>query len=263
LQIPETIGAITVAYNLPGVASGLKLTGPILADIYLGTITNWNDQRITSINSGVTLPNQPIILVRRAEASGTTSWFTKYLSLSSNQWATQIGSGTTVQWPGTTIAQQANNGVAQYVQSTPNAIGYVELAYALQNSMTVCTIQNPAGNFVAPTLESVTAAAASLPSGLPDGSGDWAQVSILNAPGAQAYPIVNPTYMLVFKELNVISGMNQDKATQLVQYLWFVIHDGQAQAAPLQYAPLPQNLVAINEASINSITYNGQALVTH
>jgi len=263
LHIPETIGAITIAYNVPGVQTGLKLTGSILADIYLGTITNWNDQRIAAINSGVTLPNQAIILVRRAESSGTTNWFTKYLSLVSSTWNSQVGSGTSVQWPGTTVAQQGNNGVAQYVQSTPYSIGYVELAYALQNSMTVCQLQNPAGNYVAPSLASATASAASLPSGLPAGSGSWESVSILNAPGAQAYPIVNPTYMLVYKELNVVPGMTLDKATQIVQYIWYVVHDGQAQAGPLQYASLPSNLVTIDETTLNSITFNGQALVTH
>jgi ABC-type phosphate transport system substrate-binding protein len=129
--------------------------------------------------------------------------------------------------------------------------------------MKVASLQNAAGNYIVPTLASTTAAAASLPSGLPAGSGDWSQVTILNAPGAQAYPIVNPTYLLVYKELNVVQGMTLDKATQIVQYLWYVVHDGQSQAAPLQYASLPSNLVQIDETTLNSITFNGQALVTH
>ena len=195
VHIPETIGAITVAYNLPGVATGLKLTGPIIADIYLGTITNWNDQRIASINPGVNLPNNAIILVRRSDNSGTTNWFTKYLSSQSTTWETQVGSGTSVQWPGTTVGQSGNNGVAGYVDTTPYAVGYVELAYALTNTVPVAQIMNAAGNYVTPSLASTTAAAQSIPtSGLPEpGTGDWSGVSILNAPGADAYPIVTPT----------------------------------------------------------------------
>jgi phosphate transport system substrate-binding protein len=264
VHIPETIGAITLAYNVPGVATGLKLTGPITADIYLGTITNWNDQRITSINPGVNLPNNAIILVRRSESSGTTNWFTKYLSSQSTTWNTQVGSGTTVQWPGNTVGQSGNNGVAGYVDTTPYAIGYVELAYALTNTVPVASVLNGAGNYITPSLASSTAAAQSIPtSGLPVGTGDWSGVSILNAPGAQAYPVVVPTYMLVYKELNVVSGMTLDKATQIVQYMWYVVHDGQSLAAQLQYAALPANLVQIDETTLNSITFNGQILVTH
>jgi phosphate ABC transporter phosphate-binding protein len=264
VHIPETIGAVTVAYNVPGVATGLKLTGPIIADIYLGTITNWNDQRITSINPGVNLPNNPIILVRRSDSSGTTNWFTKYLSSQSTTWLNQVGSGTAVQWPGTTVGQSGNNGVAGYVDTTPYAIGYVELAYALTNTVPVANILNSAGNYIAPSLASTTAAADSIPtSGLPAGTGDWSTVSILNAPGAQAYPIVTPTYILVYKELNAVPGMTLDKATQLVQYLWYIVHDGQSVSPSLQYATLPANIVQIDETTLNSITFNGQALVTH
>ena len=210
------------------------------------------------------MPNNAIILVRRSESSGTTNWFTKYLSSQSTTWNTQVGSGTTVQWPGTTVGQSGNNGVAGYVDTTPYAIGYVELAYALTNTVPVASVLNAAGNYITPSLASSTAAAQSLPtSGLPAGTGDWSGVSILNAPGAQAYPIVVPTYMLVYKELNVVSGMTLDKATQIVQYMWYVVHDGQSLAAQLQYAALPANLVQIDETTLNSITFNGQTLVTH
>ncbi len=264
VHIPETIGAITIAYNIPGISSGLRLTGQITADIYLGTITTWDDQRIASINPGVTLPNNPIVLVRRSDSSGTTNWFTKYLSLVSSTWSSQVGSGTTVQWPGTTIGASGNSNVAATVNTTQYAIGYVELAYALQNNMPIADLQNTAGNYVSPSLASTTAAAESIPaSGLPAGDGDWAGVSILNAPGAQAYPIVVPTYILLYKELNVIPGMTLNKATELVQYIWYVVHNGQHLATPLQYASLPTNLVQINEATLNSITFNGQALTTH
>jgi phosphate transport system substrate-binding protein len=259
VHIPETIGAITVAYNIPGVSSGLRLTGPILADIYLGTITNWNDARITSINPDLSMPNNAIVLVRRSDSSGTTNWFTKYLSAVSSTWNTEVGTGTTVEWQGTTIGASGNSNVAATVSSTDYAIGYVELAYALQNNIAVAEVQNAAGNYIVPSLDSTTAAAQSIPtSGLPAGDGDWAGVSLLNAPGDQAYPIVTPTYMLLYKELNVVPGMTESKANELVSYIWYVVHDGQQLAAPLEYASLPSNLVQINESTLNSITFNGQ-----
>jgi phosphate transport system substrate-binding protein len=239
------------------------LTGAVIADIYLGNIANWNDQAIASLNPSVTLPNNAIVKVRRADSSGTTNWFTKYLCNVSSTWNNTVGSGTTVQWPGTTVGASGNANVAATVSQTQYAVGYVELAYALQNSMPTAALQNPAGNFITPSLASTTAAAQSIPaSGLPAGSGDWSGVNILNAPGDQAYPIVNPTYMLVYKELNVYSDMTLDKARQLVDYLWYVVHDGQQLAAGLQYATLPANLVQIAEATLRSITFNGQALIS-
>jgi phosphate ABC transporter phosphate-binding protein len=262
LHIPETIGAITVAYNLPGVSS-LKLTGPIIASIYLGTISNWNDPAIAAINPGVTLPNHAITSVHRSDNSGTTNWFTKYLALVSPTWESQVGSGTSVQWSGG-IGASGNSNVAATVNQTAYSIGYIELAYALQNGVPVAAIQNAAGNYVLPSLETTTAAAQSLPtSGLPSGSESWENVILLNTPGENAYPIVTPTYMLVYQELNVIPGMTLDKATQLVQYLWYVVHDGQALAPALEYASLPANIVQLDETTINSITFNGQHLTTH
>ncbi len=262
LHIPETIGAITVAYNLPGIASGLKLTGTVLADIYLGTITNWNDAAITSLNPDLTLPNHAVTTVHRSDGSGTTNWFTKYLALVSSTWSNNVGSGTSVQWP-SGIGASGNANVASTVNQTQYSVGYVELAYALKNSMSVAALQNPSGNYVLPTLDSTTAAASSLPNTLSSGSDSWENVNILNTSGAQAYPIVTPTYMLVYKELNVIPGMDMNKATQLVQYIWYVIHDGQSLAPALEYATLPSNLVSIDETTLNSITFNGQTVPTH
>jgi phosphate ABC transporter phosphate-binding protein len=262
LHIPETIGAVTLAYNLPGIPTGLHLTGQVLANIYLGTITNWNDQAIQSLNTGTTLPNQNIITVHRSDSSGTTNIFTKYLSNMSSTWASQIGNGTSVQWPGG-LGASGNANVAATVNQTQYAIGYVELAYALQNGMTVAAIQNPAGNWILPSLSTTTQAVQSLPtSGLPAGNQDWGSVSLLNTPGAQAYPIVSFTYILVYKELNVVQGMDQNKATQLVQFIWWVVHNGQQLSPNLQYAQLPANVVQIDEASIQSITFNGQPLPT-
>jgi phosphate transport system substrate-binding protein len=261
VTIPETIGAITIAYNLPGITNGqVRLTGDVLAKIYLGTITNWNDAAITAINPSITLPNHAITTVHRSDSSGTTNWFTKYLVLVSPTWDNEIGAGNSVQWPGG-IGASGNSNVASNVNQTQYAIGYVELAYALQNGMTVAALQNPAGNYIAPSLESTTAAASSLPtSGLPSGTGDWTGVNILNAPGAQAYPICNPTYMMVYQELNTVPGMTLDKATQLVQYIWYVVHGGQQLAHTLQYASLPSNIVQLSETTIKSITFNGQSL---
>lgn len=262
LHIPETIGAITVAYNLPGIFSGLNLTGTVLANIYLGTITNWNDAALTSLNPGLTLPDHAITTVHRSDGSGTTNWFTKYLSLVSSTWNSAVGSGTSVQWP-VGIGANGNANVAATVNQTAYSVGYIELAYALKSAVPVAALQNPAGNYVLPSLASTTAAAQSLPSGLPSGSDSWENVNILNTSGAQAYPIVTPTYILLYKDLKVVTGMDMNKATQLVQYIWYVLHDGQALASALEYATLPSNLVQVDETTLSSITFDGQAVPTH
>jgi phosphate transport system substrate-binding protein len=263
LHIPETIGAITVAYNLPGISSGLKLTGPVVANIFLGTMTKWNDPGITALNPDLTMPDHAISVVHRSDGSGTTNWFTKYLSLVSPTWNSTVGSGTSVQWPIGT-GQSGNTNVAGTVNTTQYSVGYIELAYALQNSVPVAALQNPAGNYVLPSLASTTAAAQALPtSGLPSGSDSWESVNILNTSGVQAYPIVTPTYVLLYKDLSVINGMDMNKATQLVQFIWYIVHDGQSLAPALEYATLPSNLVQVDEATLNSITFNGQAVPTH
>jgi phosphate transport system substrate-binding protein len=261
LHIPETIGAVTLAYNIPSVATGLKLDGDTLAKIFLGTITTWNDPAIAALNPGVTLPSNTIVTVHRSESSGTTNVFTKYLALVSPTWQTQIGAGNSVQWP-SGIGAQGNSAVAATVSQTQYSIGYVELAYALQNNMSVAAIQNPAGQFVSPTLQTTTAAvSAGASGGLPAGDASWTSVSLLNTNAADAYPIVTFSYLLVYKELNVIPNLTQDQATAIVQTLWYIVHDGQSQAASLSYASLPANVVTINEATIHSITFNGQTLL--
>jgi phosphate ABC transporter phosphate-binding protein len=262
LHIPETIGAVTLAYNLPGISSGLKLSGQVIANIFLGTVTNWNDPSIIAINPDLTLPNHAITTVHRSDGSGTTNVFTRYLSNVSSTWSNQVGFGTSVQWPGTNaLGASGNSNVASTVTQTQYAIGYVELVYALQNSMTVASVQNPSGNYIAPSLASTTLAVQSGASeGLPQGSQSWYTVSLLNTADSQAYPIVSFTYLLVYKELNVVPGMDQNKATQLVQFLWYVVHDGQQLSPALQYAQLPANVVQIDEITIRSITFNGQQL---
>lgn len=261
LHIPETIGAVTLAYNLPSISGGLHLSGQVIANVFLGTITNWNDPAITALNPGITLPDHAITTVHRSDGSGTTNIFTRYLSNVSSTWNSTVGFGTSVQWPGTNaIGASGNANVASTVKQTQYAVGYVELAYALQNSMTVASVQNPAGNYIAPSLDSTKTAVQSGASVLPAGDQSWYKVSLLNTADPQAYPIVGFTYLLVYKELNVIPGMDQNKATQLVQFLWYVIHDGQKLSPALEYAPLPTNVVQIDETTIHSITFNGQQL---
>jgi phosphate transport system substrate-binding protein len=262
LHIPETIGAVTVAYNLPSIPTGLHLTGKIIADIYQGTITKWNDAAIQNLNPTTTLPAKDIVVVHRSDSSGTSFVFTGYLSVSSSAWNTAVGQGKAVAWP-TGYGSNGNTGVAALVQGQPYAIGYVELAYALQNSMTVVAIQNPSGNWILPSLQSTTVAAQSVASaGLPAGSASWTSVNILNAPEANAYPIVSFSYIIVYKELNVVPGLTQNDATALVQFFWYVVHNGQDLAPAQAYAQLPANVVQIDEATIQSITFNGQTLPT-
>jgi phosphate transport system substrate-binding protein len=261
LHIPETIGAVTLAYNLPEISGGLNLSGQVIANVFLGTITNWNDPAITALNPDTPLPDHAITTVHRADGSGTTNIFTRYLSNVSSTWNSTVGFGTLVQWPGTNaIGASGNANVASTVIQTHYAIGYVELAYALKNSMTVASVQNPTGNYIAPSLASTTTAVQSGASVLPAGNQSWYKVSLLNTADPQAYPIVGFTYLLVYKELNVIPGMDKNKATQLVQYIWYVVHDGQQLAPALEYAPLPTNVVQIDETTIHSITFNGQQL---
>lgn len=262
LHIPETIGGVTVAYNLPGVPTGLHLTGKVVADMFQGKVTMWNDPEIQSLNPNTPLPDKPIQVVHRADSSGTTYIFTGYLSASSSDWNSSIGQGKTVAWP-VGVGAQGNPGVASVVMGTPYMLGYVELAYVLQNNMTVAAIQNPAGNWVLPSLSSFQDAVSSVAStGLPAGDQSWANVSLLNAPGQQAYPIVSFTYLLVYKELDVIPGMTQATATAEVQFLWWVVHDGQQLSPTLEYVALPPSVVKIDEISIQSITFNGQHLPT-
>jgi phosphate transport system substrate-binding protein len=262
LHIPETIGAVTIAYNLAGIPTGLHLTGKVVADIFAGNVTMWNDPEIQSLNTNLVLPAKSIATVHRSDGSGTTFIFTGYLSVSSASWQKAIGQGKSVQWP-LGIGAPGNTGVASAVNQTQYTIGYVELAYALQNGMTVGAIQNPSGNWILPTLNTIQLAVQSAAqSGLPTGIQSWANVTLLNAVDPQAYPIVSFTYLLVYQELNVIPGMTQNKATALVQFLWWVIHDGQQLANGLAYVALPTNIVQVDETSIQSITYNGQHLPT-
>ena len=262
LHIPITIGGVVVIYNLPGIAKGLKFTGEILADIYLGKITKWNDARLTAINPGISLPDQPITVVHRSDGSGTTFIWTSYLSNVSPEWKETVGRGTSVNWP-TGLGGKGNDGVTALVQQTPYSIGYVEFTYAKKNNLAYGYVQNAAGEFIEPSIESFAKAAEYAAVTLPRGDASWSKVSIVdslanNTQAHGAYPITSFSYILVYKELNVLPNMNEATAKALVDFLWWTVHDGQNYAADLYYVPLPSSVVAHNEETIRLITFNGQ-----
>jgi phosphate transport system substrate-binding protein len=250
LHIPMTSGAVAVIVNLQGIQQGqLKLTPDVLADIYLKNITKWNDSRITSINSGLSLPNSDIAVVHRSDGSGTTFIFTNYLSKVSQEWKDKVGNATTVQWPGD-IGGEKNDGVAQQVKQTPGAIGYVELAYAIQNNLAWASMQNKSGNYVEPSLDATTAASTGVT--IPDDT----KVMITDSSNPNAYPIVGFTWILAY-----VNQPDKAKGESLAYYLWWSIHDGQQFSTDLLYAPLSPDAVKKAEAEIKSISYQGQPLL--
>ena len=229
LHIPTVAGADVVAYNLPG-NPALKLDADSIAGIFLGQIKKWNDQKIAALNAGVTLPDQEIVVVHRSDGSGTTYIWTDYLSKISPEWKTKVGTNTSVNWP-TGIGGKGNEGVAGQIKQTPGAVGYVELIYAVQNKMPYAEIKNAAGEFVKPTLESVTAALATAE--IPD---DF-RFSMTNAPGKDAYPIAGATWLLVYQQQK-----DAVKGKKLVEFLKWAAKDGEKMAKDLQYAPLPDSV---------------------
>lgn len=250
LHIPTVLGAVVITYNLPNVTTELKLTPEAIAEVFLGTVKKWNDPAIASVNEGVALPASDITVVHRSDGSGTSFVFTDYLSKVSPEWKSGPGAGTQVNWPAG-LGAKGNEGVTGQVKQSPNSIGYVELIYAEQNKLPVASIKNAAGQFVRPSLDSITAAAASVAGQMPDDM----RVSITNAPGATAYPISSFTYLLIYKD-----QPDQAKGKALVDFLWWAVHDGEQMARDLLYAPLPQEVVQKAEAKINSITYQGKPL---
>ena len=260
VHIPETIGSVVAAYNLP--IEGLKLTGPILADIFLGKITTWNDPQIQSINSGLTLPAEDIVVVHRSDGSGTTFVWTDYLSNVSSGWNQQIGKGKSVQWP-VGVGAPGNEGVANSINTTPNAIGYVELAYAITTGMKHAEIQNQAGNFIPASINSTEAAVASAASSLPAGDQPWTNVTMVNAPGADSYPIASFSYLLLYKDLTTNPSLNdQNKAQNLVDFINWAVTDGQQFAPDLAYVPLPEVVVQNVQETLGGLTFNGAPLQT-
>lgn len=245
LHIPTVLGADAITYNLPGVASGLKLTPDVLADIFLGKITKWNHPRIVAINPGVQLPATDLLVVHRSDGSGTTYIFTDYLTTVSPAWRAGPGRGKEVRWP-VGLGAKGNEGVAGQIKQTPGSIGYVELAYAKQNALSVAAVRNSAGEFIEPTVAAVTAAAAGAAQRLPANS-DY-RISIVNAPGAGAYPISSFTWILVYQQQK-----DSAKGRKLVDFLNWALTEGEAQAAPLDYAPIPETMAANLKARIATI----------
>lgn len=250
LHIPTVLGAVVLIYNLEGASQTLKFSPEVIADIFLGKITKWNDPKIAVDNSGVTFPATDITPVYRSDGSGTSAVFTDYLSKVSPEWKEKVGAGTSLSWP-KGIGGKGNEGVTGQVKKTPNTIGYVELAYAVQNKLPVAHIKNASGNFIEPSIEAVTMAASASAGNTPDDL----RVSITNAAGPGAYPISSYTYILVYKDQR-----DAAKGKALVDFLWWGIHDGEAFAESLEYAPLPPDIVKKAEGKINSITAGGKPL---
>jgi phosphate transport system substrate-binding protein len=231
LHIPTVMGAVVVTYNLPKVGKGLKLTPEVLSDIYLGAITKWNDSKITSINKGLNLPDEAIFVTHRSDGSGTTNIFTGYLTKVSNVWERKVGQGPSVNWP-VGLGGKGNEGVAGLVKQTEGSIGYVELAYAEKNNLPYAALKNKAGYFVEPTFDAVSAAAAGFIKDMPADL----RVEITDADGKASYPIAGFTWLLA-----------------IVNFLKWAVTDGEKYAKELYYAPLPKEVVKLDEKKIAMI----------
>jgi phosphate transport system substrate-binding protein len=245
MHFPTVLGAVVITYNVPGITKAIRLTGPLVADIFAGKITKWNDARIASLNPGLALPSRDILVVHRSDGSGTTYIFSDYLASVSPAWAQAPGKGKELAWP-VGLGGKGNEGVAGQVKQTPGAIGYVELAYAKQNSLPFADLQNADGEFVTPTIESVTAAAAAVASTLPANT-DY-RISIVNAAGKGAYPISSFTFLLVYQ-----TQPDAAKGKKLVDFLRWYLRSGEKSAAALDYAPLPASMVARLEKRLGTI----------
>ena len=240
VHVPTTIGAVVLAYNLPGV-SNLKLTPEIVAGIYLGEITKWNDKKVAEANPGVKLPGDAITVAYRSDGSGTTAVFTEYLASVSPTWKEKVGAGKSVKFP-VGLGAKGNEGVSGQVKTTPGTIGYVELAYAKQTNLMVASLKNQSGAFVDPTIESISAAAEGVV------LSDDLTASIVNSPNPKAYPIASFTYLLVYEDMQ-----DDAKAKGLQGFMQWALHDGQALGPPLHYAPLPAAVVQKIDARVATL----------
>ena len=244
LHIPTVMGAVVVTYNMQSVGKGLKLTPEVLSDIFLGKIKKWNDPQIASVNKDKKLPNEPIIVTHRSDGSGTTNIFTDYLSKVSQEWKDKVGVGKSVDWP-IGLGGKGNEGVAGLVKQTEGSIGYVELAYTVQNNLDYALIRNKAGNFVEPSFESVSDAAAGALDNMPADL----RVSLTNADGKDSYPISGFTWLLVYKNMK-----DQQKMDALKTFLKWALTDGESYAKDLYYAPLPKEVVKLCQEKVDQIT---------
>ncbi len=232
LHFPTVLGGVVLTYNIPGVSQSLKFTPDVIAGIYLGQITKWNDSKIKAQNPGLNLPGSDIVVVHRSDGSGTTFVFTDYLSKVSGEWKGKVGANTSVQWPAG-LGGKGNDGVAGLVKQTPGSVGYVELIYAVNNHMPYGQVKNAAGKYVTASFDTVTAAAASVK----DMPRDF-RVSITNAPGAGAYPISTFTWLLIPSRI-----ADANKRNEIAEFLKWMLGPGQKDAQPLSYAPLPKSVV--------------------
>ncbi len=263
VHIPETIGSVVLSYNIPGIQdNSLKLSGPVIADIFLGKITKWDDPNIKELNPSLALPSNNINVVHRSDGSGTTFVFTDYLSKISQEWADRVGASKSVPWP-TGIGAPGNEGVSASILGSENSIGYVELAYALTAKMNYAAIQNKEGSFVLPSINSTMAAVESVSAVLPNGSASWNNVSLTNAVGQNSYPISSFSYIVLYKELSTNPSINQQKAKSIVDFISWAITDGQKFSEPLGYVPLPAPVVDLNKQTLSSLTFNGNPISTN
>ena len=243
MHIPTVLGAVVPVFNIPGVTKDLNFSGDVIADIYLGKITKWNDPRIAKDNPGVSLPGNSILPVYRSGSSGTTYIFTDFLSKVSPSWKSGPGTGTAIKWP-TGIGQQGNEGVAGMVRQSPNSFGYVELIYAVENKMSYGAVKNAAGKFLKASTEGVTAAAAANAKAIPP---DY-RVSITNAAGPNSYPISSFTWLLI-----PVKSADPVKGKALADFLTWMLDKGEAEAAGMTYAPLPKPVQEMVRKSITQI----------
>ena len=243
LHFPTVMGAVVLTYNLPSVGADLKITAEVLADIYLGKITKWNDAKITSINPDKTLPDEAILVAHRSDGSGTTNIFSNYLSKVSPEWKEKVGQGTSVNWP-VGLGGKGNDGVTGVVKQSEGGFGYVEIAYAIQNHMPYCLLKNEAGKFVGPDLDAVSAAAAGAASNMPKDM----RVMITNSPGAKAYPICGFTWLLVYQ-----NPKDKKKGKEIAEFLHWAFTKGQEYCKDLYYAPLPSTVQKMDVKQISMI----------
>jgi phosphate transport system substrate-binding protein len=252
VHIPMCAGAVVLSYNLADVKDTLKLTPDVIANMFQGKIKTWNDPAIAAINPGVKLPNTPLVIAHRSDGSGTTNIFTTYLSKVNAEWATKPGKGSAINWPAG-LGAKGNEGVAGLIKQTPGAIGYIELAYALQNKMAFASIQNKGGQFILPSVASTSAA------GNIQIPGD-AKVSLTNTEAADGYPISGFSWALLYKEQKY-NNRSEARATKLVNLLWWNIHEGQQYCEGLNYAKLSPGAVSVGETLLKSVTYDGKPLL--
>jgi phosphate ABC transporter phosphate-binding protein len=263
---PETLGGVAITYNLRsyGISNTtvLDFTSEVIAGIYMGNITKWNDPAIAALNPGVNLPSAQITAVHRSDGSGTTYAFTNFLSATNSTWATNVGYSTSVTWPvdklATGVGAKGNPGVAGAVANTNGAIGYVDVIYAVSNHLGIGAVKNAAGNFVVPTLQTILWAAANA-TGTPNPAD--LRLHIVNAAGAQSYPISTYTYLLTYRDMSANPSMTLDKAKALAHFFWWAIHDGQQYSSALIYVPLPANVVAADEQLLLTLNWQGTPLL--